>query len=211
MNIFKKTFILYLLFAMALTANAQFKVGVRAGFNASTIMGGLDIDGIEKNYKPGFHAGIAVQYMFTGEMGPGIESGLYYSAQGVKIKSKSGNTYKNTYNPSYLQLPVAFVYKIGIGTDLYLVPSLGVYGAYGLGGKVKTDILNLAETKVDFFDDDTYKRFDFGGTAGLNVQYSGFTIGVGYDYGFLKINQHSVDGIDDSRNGNVKVSLGYFF
>ena len=71
---FMKTKVLFLVafFAIAISASAQFNVGVKAGFNASTISGTEDA-----SYKPGFHVGLMAQYMVNEKFG--LESGLYYS------------------------------------------------------------------------------------------------------------------------------------
>ena len=54
-------------------------------------------------------------------------------------------------------------------------------------------------------------RFDAGATLGVNLQFNKFVIGLGYDYGFLKINKESYDDEKDTFNGNIRVSVGYIF
>ncbi len=243
----RKAFFAVVLLAMAVSVSAQLNFGVKAGFNASTITGLKDIynePGIDysNNYKPGFHIGVAAQYMFAPQMG--IETGLYYSMLGSKEEYKwteDGLDYKNTEttNPSYLQLPISFIYKFEVGQDLYLYPSLGIYLGYGIAGKYKNEIEakgsgqggGSAEIERNYFGKDKFSgdlnvfsdiigdnpetesinRFDMGMTAGLNLQYSNFVFSLGYDYGFAKVNKQSIDGFDDGHNSNFKVSIGYFF
>ncbi|MDR2683630.1 MAG: PorT family protein [Dysgonamonadaceae bacterium] len=198
----KKTFlVLSIALASVATVNAQVLTwGVKAGFNTSTISNG-GIPGATSNpYKPGFQLGGVAQYMLTPQFG--LESGLYFSQIGNKSEIAS---ITQTSNPSYLQLPVTALYKFNVGTDLYLYPQAGLYLGYGLGGKYKTTV-----STEKFFGTGT-NRFDAGLTCGLNLQYTNYVIGLGYDLGLLKINKHSVSGVKDQKNANIKVTLGYFF
>ncbi len=230
---YMKTKVLFIVafFAVAVSASAQFNWGVKAGFNASTIYG-IKEDGdnsTKVNYRPGFHVGVMGQYMMSQNFG--LETGLYYSTLGVNLKEEDhseGDYYKSEtkMSPSYLQLPISALYKIRIGENLSLNPSLGVYFGYGLGGKIKfteeysesTDIDEWDEDyfgKVEIYDGETtekkewFNRFDMGATVGLNLQFEKFLIGLGYDYGFMKVNKEKMD--KNLYNGNIKVSVGYLF
>ena len=174
----KKISLAVALLVLAVSISAQSNFGIRAGLNTSSYNG---VDGFD--YKPGFNVGVAAQFALAPSMG--IESGLYFSSLGAKLGDESVNAY-------YLQLPVAYYYKFNVGLDLDLYPSAGIYLGYGLTGD------------DDYFD--YAEKFDMGATVGLTLQYSKFTIGLGYDYGFLKV----FDG-GDATNSNIKVSVGYFF
>jgi hypothetical protein len=229
----KKTLLILLVAVLsAATASAQLKFGVKAGFNASNITNlpsmqeEMEAGDYSNNYKPGFQIGVAAQYLLTPQFG--IETGLYYSQIGAKqkLEFEEGGYYVNTsitYNPSYLQLPIVALYKFEIGTDLYLYPSAGIYLGYGLGGKVKFDAetnfpgAEISEDDLNFFgkepgeDEEWSNRFDYGATFGLNLQYSNYTIGLGYDLGLGKINKELESGMKDLKNSNIKITLGYFF
>ncbi|MDR1526400.1 MAG: PorT family protein [Dysgonamonadaceae bacterium] len=233
----KKT-VLVICIALASVAivNAQgLKWGVRAGFNTSTISNFPEFEisseggnlSTSSPYKPGFQLGVVAQYMLTSQFG--LESGLYYSQIGSRheVKTSLADLYATVItktNPSYLQLPITVLYKFNVGTDLYLYPQAGLYLGYGLAGKVKfsyetnipdvgsEDVLGDDSLDLDFFGKDSEtNRFDAGLTLGLNLQYSNYVIGVGYDLGLLKINKESETGVKDMKNANVKVTLGYFF
>ena len=188
------------------TVNAQFKVGLRAGFNASTISNLPDIAGVvdvSNYYLPGFQAGLMAQYLITPQFG--IESGLYFSQLGTKQEfTLLGAKTSKIWKPYYLQLPLTVLYKIDAGLGLFLSPQVGGYLGYGVGGKIKT-----GNTEDDFFNDNR-NNFDAGLTFGFNVEHSGFVIGLGYDLGLLKINKNDLPG-GDLKNGNIKVTVGYFF
>ena len=211
------------LLSIATISAQEFKVGVKAGFNASNVtnLPSLTLPGSTDNsnfYLPGFQVGIMAQYLLTPQFG--IESGLYYSQMGFKQEySFSGGKVSLSANPSYLQLPVTILYKFEVGPGLFLYPQAGGYLGYGLVGKRKfTNKSNISipginlETLVegDYFNEHT-NRFDAGLTFGLNIQYSKVVIGVGYDLGLLKVNKESIANMKDLKNANVKVTLGYFF
>jgi len=158
------------------------------------------------------------QYMVTENFG--LESGLYYSTLGVNTNYK--DSYDNTetdvkVSPSYLQLPITALYKFKVGEGLSLYPSAGLYLGYGIAGKIKSETTGAYSYSgsSDFFGkdedgDEWSNRFDAGATVGLNLQFNKFIIGLGYDYGFLKINKESYDD-GNMLNGNIKVSVGYIF
>ena len=206
---FMKTKVLFLVafFAIAISASAQFNVGVKAGFNASTI---ANID--DSKYRPGFHVGLMAQYMVTENFG--LESGLYYTTLGVNVEYT--DLVEAKMNPSYLQLPITALYKFQVGEGLSLYPSAGLYLGYGLSGKYKfiSKLVPSESEEFDFFGkedgEEWSNRFDAGATVGLNLQFNKFIIGLGYDYGFLKINKESGDD-GNLFNGNIKVSVGYIF
>lgn len=223
--IMRKVLFIIAFFAVVLSVNAQVKFGVKAGFNASTISG-LDVadegETAKVNYRPGFHVGVMAQYMMSENFG--LESGLYYTALGANVKytydSDVSSSVDLKVSPSYLQLPVSLLYKFNVGQDLYLYPSLGLYVGYGIGGKYKfSQTYNGTEISAeeDIFgkDDDgdvLFNRFDAGATVGLNLQFNKFLIGLGYDYGLLRVNKEKAgNGEKDGYNRNIKVSVGYFF
>ncbi|MDR0799046.1 MAG: PorT family protein [Dysgonamonadaceae bacterium] len=251
MKTFRKIFLAVTFVLIAVSANAQFSYGVKAGLNLSTLNGLKDAlaEGENSNYKPGFHIGVAAQYMFTPQAG--IETGLYYTTLGVKTSLdyseeaggiKVSMKEETTLSPAYLQLPVSFLYKFQIGEGLSLYPQVGIYLGYGIGGKIKAkvtgDFAGISANRTmerNFFGEDAMKitegegkgetetvkteftnRFDLGGTVGLNLQYTNFVFGVGYDLGLLKVNKEEIEGeagkkLSDWKNGNIRVSVGYFF
>jgi len=225
--------------ALAITANAQLNWGVKAGLNVSSFSGietrnetdGNSSYSSEQGNKAGFHLGVNMQYMFTPQVG--IESGLFYSTLGTKLTSSEKEeryTYKSEdkINTSYIQLPIAVLYKFNVGQDLYLYPSLGLYAGYGLNSKVKyegketyngetekwTEEYSLFK-ESDEWDEIPANRFDMGLAAGLTLQYSKFTIGLGYEQGLTTFDKKLDEDYSFSEKGlknrNLKVSVGYFF
>ncbi len=220
---------------LAVTANAQLRWGLKAGFNASTLNGLENIYGdgdYSKNYHAGFHAGAVMQFMFTPSFG--IETGLYYSMLGYKDEYKDSQaeppyeeTRTSTSNPSYLQLPIAFLYKFDLGSGLSLYPSAGIYLGCGIAGKTKIEETMTgrpdSKEEYDYFgkfkvngtEKEIYNRFDAGLTFGLNLEYNKIVFGVGYDLGLAKVNKEKLTKggkrASDLKNENIKASIGYFF
>ncbi len=193
-----------LFMALAITANAQFNWGIKAGLNVSSFRG--DSSPYELDNKTGFHAGINMQYMFTPQIG--LESGLYYLSLGAKA-TRNSDSFKQTatFNPSYLQVPISFLYKFNLGRDMCIYPSLGWYFGYGIAGKVSYDNSDGESHKENVFD--YLNRFDMGLTTGLNFQYSKFLFGLGYDCGMANAGGDKLEF--SPYNTNFKASIGYSF
>ena len=200
MNRLRIFLIMCLLITGLVGTHAQINWGVKAGLNVSNV---TDFD---TDYRAGFNGGIVGQYMFGDALG--LETGLYYSMQGYKMEIFSIQGKKEsdeTVTASYLKLPVQAIYKFKVGQNLYLYPAAGLYFAYGIGGS-DMNIVDYQGNKIedsDYFD--FAKRFDMGLAVGANLQFEKFLIGVGYDYGLLKVFKK------DTHNSNVMVNVGYFF
>jgi hypothetical protein len=164
--------------------------------------------------KVGLHAGVMLQYVTSSHFG--VETGLYYNMMGGEERERDyDEDYKVSATTHYLQLPVQLIYKFHLGDDLRVTPAAGLYGAYGLGGKVKASGsahgISMELPDVDFFNDAT-NRFDMGLAIGVSLEYKQFLVGVGFERGFLKINKEPLMYEDDNTyNENIKVSVGVLF
>jgi len=106
-------------FAGAANAQTGVKYGVKGGFNLSSYTGGGDI-GTSTGFKPGFAAGVLVNFGMTDNTSIQIE-GLY-SQKGAFIDNAQYVDSKATYNGqqyrstlSYIDVPVLF--KVNTGED----------------------------------------------------------------------------------------------
>lgn len=189
--------------------------GVKAGVNISSLGDyewRLLHDDVEFDAKAGLYAGVFTQIYFF--KGLGIETGLFYAQLGGKDKENDYlELYEVTANPSYLQLPVCLVYKFNFGEKFSLYPALGIYGGCGVGGKMKAEG-NIGSfditSEVNYFDDFA-RRFDFGGTVGLTLQYWKIALGFGYDRSFIRVNKKEIKYEDNAFNSNFRVTLGFVF
>jgi hypothetical protein len=189
------------------TGKSKFVWGAKAGLNFTSI-GKPYLDGVDYkfNKKTGFHAGINLQYMFTSKIG--VESGLILSFFGQDLTYdghfNNGATYtdESSFKFHYLFLPISVLYKFKIGRNLYLYPSLGCQVEYRIDGSFQWT------RNKEWIPGFEYQRiFDCDFIAGLTLQYSKFTFGLGYEEapcieGFAPFEGHVT---------NTKLSVGYFF
>lgn len=210
-----KVSLIVLLASFTFVSQAQVKFGVKAGLNVSNLSGFGDFSGMaaaagstfETNFKPGFNAGLMLQYDFTTSLF--LQPELLYSNLGTKTTLKLvSNEVTETLNLNYLQLPIYLGYRFDLGGGLNLIAGVGPYLGYGLSG---TD-------KAFDGDDGVFKRFDAGLTVMAGIQFNKLQIALGYDHGL--VDMVDVQGWDTAKdlldlssinNRNIKVSVGYFF
>lgn len=207
-----------LLIVMATVVNAQgVKFGVKGGLNISSLSDYehfiSEHEDAELDNKAGVYAGVFTQIYFTTHFG--IETGLFYSMLGGQDKENDHyEHYKVTANPSYLQIPVTAIYKFNLPAGFSIYPSVGVYGGYGLSGKIKTGgtigSIDILPGTIDYFDVFA-RKFDFGATAGLNIGYRKFVLGTAYDRGLIRVNKDKIPYDDNAFNSNFRITLGYIF
>lgn len=182
------------LFLTPSVSDAQIRFGIRAGANASNIsFKNLP----NKSEKFGFHAGVFTEIPILPDFMT-LQPELSYSVKGTTFKPL--NT-KQTLNMNYVDffLPVAF--KLSM-FDL----QVGPFASYLTS---KPDYTYYADNKVFV---DAFKKFDFGLTGGLSVNFNKFIVGVRYNQGFMDITKDNARAILGSgKNAVGQVSLGYKF
>ena len=214
----KRIILLSALITLAFSSiNAQgVRFGIKGGLNTSSL-GEYEYslavrENAELDNKAGVYAGLFTQIFFTPQLG--LETGLFYSTLGGMEKENDHNEqYKITVNPAYLQLPLILIYKVDILEDLAIYPAVGVYGGYGLSGKIKSKG-TVWENDVTFeknYFDDFARKLDVGGSIGLNVEYRKFVLGGAYDRGFLRVNKEKIEFGDNAFNSNFRITLAYIF
>jgi len=189
----KKLLAVSLVVLFAISANAQFKLGITGGLNMAS-MSGMD------NTKSllGFHAGLIADI----SLGPlGVQPGVEFSQKG--LKASEGDT-KLSLN--YIDVPVNLLYKIGLpGAKILLLagPNFG-YGLSGKwsGGGESEDVKFGSEA-------DQVKRMDLGLNLGGGVQFLKLQGTISYTLGLTNLS--NVSGGDAVKNNVLKVSLAYFF
>ncbi len=209
-----KTSLIAIALLLGISANAQEKpltFGVKAGMNISNFSGDGDSDS-----KFGFNAGVTVDYALSSDLY--LLSGLELTTKGAKdeVSATVSGIYaktKFTATPMYLQLPVHVGYKLTVTEATKIVFHAGPYIAYGIGGKVKTEVSTNAsgkdvsdENKEDFFGDEGAKRFDFGVGLGAGVEFGKIGVGLGYDFGLTKLYDEG-----NNKNMNAYLTVGYKF
>lgn len=173
---------------------AQIKVGVRGGLNASNI----SFDKLpERGEKYGYHIGMFLDV-------PVVPA--FFSIQPEVSFSTKGTSYEYlndrkslTMNSVDLFLPVAF--KLST-VDL----SVGPFMSFLINDPVYTQFTDNSVIINGF------KKVDAGLTAGLAFNISKFLLGVRYNQGLIDVTEDNVrDYIGSGKNAVGQVSLGYKF
>ena len=216
-----KKFYLVLL-AAVLTANyaqAQFTFGVRAGLNLTNMKMKAEGISISADMKPGFQLGVVGEYGLSESFF--IQPGILFAQQGSKSDfSSSMGSYsyesstKTTLN--YLQIPVNAQYKVDLG-GMKLLLQAGPYFGFAISGKQKGEETTIwggeketekYDEKIDFGEDDSMKRGDFGLGIGAGLQFGNIQAGLGYNIGIANIN---TDSDFKTKNNSLAITLTYFF
>ncbi len=168
----------------------------KAGLNLSNWTGG-DSEGTDA--KLGFKVGVGMEYAFDNLWS--LQPSLFLSTKGTKY-SESG--FKVTVNQMYLELPVNVQARVHIEGDTNLLFSAGPYIAYGIGGKISS---NITSNEADTFGKDGLDKFDAGVGFGVGLEFAKVLVGLDGQVG--SVNLKDVEGA--AKNINFSVTLGYKF
>jgi len=203
------------------TVNSKTSFGILGGVNLQNINGkDMSGDKLENDMIIGFHAGVNVQLPVAPEFY--FQPGLMYSTKGAK---NTQGVLEGSYNLSYVELPLNFVYKALLGNGYFLL-GFGPYIAYGIGGKatyeggaasVETDI--EFKNEVESGDPLTtvyVKPFDAGANLFFGYELpAGLFFHLNTQFGLLDINpkDNRITGENNSilKNTGYGLSLGYRF
>lgn len=236
----KKHLLVLALSAMSVyPAMSQVKWGIEAGMTASRIAVGQKVTESEAS-SAGMQVGLTVDYSFGKKWM--LMSGLSLVQKGGEIgrelTTNAGNV--NLFNSgpavnhvsfkmNYLELPVKIGYSFDVCRNVNLIPSIGVYAAYGFNaGDCSLDVYRTYETYGAYMPDNwkpfngyngmkenqtlstplnKVERWDFGGVVGLKAIVSDhYTASFSYS--------HSIKAIQsqlDLRNSTFQLSVGYRF
>lgn len=131
--------LLLILIASLNIANAQTKVGIKAGVNFSNVIM-KDANGKKANTQsmPGILLGLTVDIPVIGDFY--IQPAVQYSKKGYQ--QETGGFYNTAtnfkVNASYIEVPLNILYKPRLGPGKLLVGA-GPYIGYGTGGHWKSD------------------------------------------------------------------------
>lgn len=216
---------------ISLGAMSQVRVGVKGGWNLSSLT--VDNDGsVDKDRSlSGYHIGLIADMPLVPRI-LSFQPGVFYSTKGAKLVSGdegSQNYTKFTTRPQYIEVPLNFIGKIPVGANTKLFAGIGPYFAFGVAGKNKVyttigGVTTTTESDIKW-DDDTpfndgdpnkglnkYKRFDWGGNLQVGAEFRNVLISAQYGMGFGKINSGSDNSSDDKNKNRVfSISAGYLF
>ena len=201
-----KKFIIFLVCALSLTgAMAQskfdkiteslppFKLGAQAGFNVSWL------SHAGYNSHAGFNFGVTAMFDASQLIKDTyVRTGLLVNRKGYDNPDaqQKGNSW-------YLEIPIRYGYSYLLTNDWTLLGETGPYLAIGTGGTVKNDI----GPDFDYFDGDSYDRFDFGWGFHFGALYDQHhQVMFGWDLGFVDLNSTF-----NIKNRNFMISYAYYF
>lgn len=181
-----------LCFSGLLSANAQYQYddykpvtfGLRAGVNMSTFGAKLSDKGAglaDLNSKVGFMAGLTVDFAFNENIY--ILTGADFALKGA-TEFRGGQ--KRSVSASFINLPIHFGYKLKIDDNPVLVFRGGPYLGFGMGGTTTNKVTN---EKMDTFQSDFYKKFDYGLGAGVGAEFNKLVVEVGYNFGLADLSE----------------------
>ena len=200
----KYLFTSLLIVSLAFSAKAQFKFGIQAGPNLSSIAA-LDKTTDEKTDKSprfSFQIGVLAAYELSPKFT--VDLGVNYSKQGTEWHDAEQNTIKL----NYLKLPIMFNYPFALGTGQMKVGT-GFYYAWALSGK---RISNGVEEDL-VFDSSPYSIFDKS-DLGINFRSTyelanGINFALDYQLGLKNIASEQFKDTFGFKNRVVSLSLGY--
>jgi hypothetical protein len=185
--------------------------GIRAGVNFQNINGkdGAGND-LKNDLLTGINAGINAEIPLSS--GFYLQPGALYSTKGAKWSD--GNKVKL----SYIEVPVNFVYKPGLGSGNMLL-GFGPYVGFGINGKVESS--NGSSEEVTFSKDydatsggPQFKRFDAGGNLLAGYEFANnVSFQLNAQLGLADINPKTTASNDKTKlkNTGFGLSLGYRF
>ena len=181
---------------LTMAQDSKVSWNAKAGLNLSNWTGG-DSEGTDA--KLGFKVGVGMEYAFDNIWS--LQPSLFFSTKGTKY-SETG--FKITVNQMYLELPVNMQARVHIEGDTNLLFSAGPYIAYGIGGKISS---NISSNDADTFGNGGLDEFDAGVGFGVGLEFSKILVGLDGQLGLTKLND--VEGA--AKNINFSVTLGYKF
>lgn len=170
--------------------------GIRLGANFSTLTG----EYVDLDTRVGMNLGGVIGIRVSDSTPIFLESGLYYASRGAK-KDKETITTHN------LEIPILIKYGIQASDDIAVLPYIGPYFSYGLGGKYKFENANVV-VKDDTFD--YLNRFDMGFKIGCGAEYNKLYLELGYQFGVANLAKDNPTD-ESAHNGSLYVNFGVNF
>jgi len=196
----RKVFLVLLAFIGLQVVNAQgFSFIPKAGVNISTLTNSAGSDA-----RVGLNIGLGVEKEVANSFA--LESGLFYSMQGVKF----GDV---TVKLDYINIPVLAKYYVTENFSVFAGPQLGV----NVNSSTKASFGGISGT-VDI--DDVVKTFDVALNLGLGYQFEqGLFLSASYSNGLIGVfksgvlvGQHfDITGEKNSNNIVFSVNVGWKF
>ncbi len=193
-----------LIASMVGMANAQIRVGAKAGVNFSKIdYQDQTLGDVLNSSSTSYFFGGVLEFPFLGKLH--LQPGLILNGQAGNIGS---GVDKVTLNMMYAEVPLNILGRADLGIGSFYLGG-GPYAAYAISGKIKTS--GISE-KIKFGNtvDDIMKPTDYGINVltGLDLR-GGLSLGLGYKLGLSDNAPKTLTEALNSKNSSFSVSLGY--
>lgn len=167
--------------------------GARMGLNLASMSGdGVKIEGYELNgMRAGLNLGGVVGLRVSSSSPVFLESGFYYTQRGGKDGDLKGSL-------KYLEIPLVIKYGIKATDDIAILPFLGPYFSYAIGGRIKGK--SKEGVKIDESSFNYVNHGDMGLKLGCGMEYDMLYLEAGYQFGIANI---ADDDIDDPIHSNA--------
>ena len=168
-----------------MVANAQIKLGLKAGVNISNFTG---LDSVDNESLVSYHAGGVLRFKLNHLV---IQPEVLFSQQGAKI---TDNGTEKDYKVGYVNVPIMLQWAFGGAFYAEIGPQAGF------------------RVSDNFPDNVNAKGTDWSGAIGAGFLRGGGGLGFGarYTMGFSQVAEMDT-GNDDFKNGVLQISLFYLF
>lgn len=146
--------------------------GARFGLSLGTLSGDTNFEQSDlSGMKAGFTLAGIIGLRLSQSAPVFLESGLYYTQRG-------GKDGKYTADLNCLEIPILVKYGIKATDDIAILPFIGPYFAFGVGGDLEYEYKDPGTNIVEKKKEGVYERF-------LNRKDMGFKLGCGMEYNML--------------------------
>lgn len=219
-------------FALQYTANAQTKVGLRAGVNFSNLNHENELGKKTTTQSvPGIQIGLTADVPLAGSFY--LQPGLLYAKRGFKEEAGGTLGYGNNFEvkADYFEVPVTFLFKPELGNGKLLMGA-GPYVGFGTGGNWTSDSQVIVQGDImignkgdlifrnDGFEGGNLESYNYG----RPIDYgAGFLLGYEHKTGIylqgnaqlgvanLQSRYGDFEPKGSKRNSNFGISVGYKF
>lgn len=220
----KKSIILLLVFMVAtVSAEAQVRAGLKAGFNLSNVSAKDAKTGDKESYdmKPGFQAGGILDWA-VGESFS-VQPGVRFATQGFIDKYEDNGSFVRNFTLYYIQIPVNAQYRLPVGENAGVLFQAGPYFGIGLSGKQKATKNGVKQSLSDTYkkinmgnesSDDIRNGIDYGVGVGVGVEFFRFQVMAEYNFGLYEMTfeKHTPKLYNiDMKNNGLSVTMAFLF
>lgn len=209
-----------LLFSLiAYSQDSPFQAGVKGGMSFSSAS--VKNAGTER-IKAGYQIGLFAEYGLTESFY--LQSGAYFATKGIRLKGTKAlldvaSGWKQTVDMQYVEVPLLAMYKLEIVSGMKILFNAGPYASLGIGGKTTNKLIGADESKevkLDTFDENRMKDFDYGVRFGTGMEFEKMIFEFSFDFGINNIaykdnELNSAFGDKHFRNKGFSLLVGYKF